>query len=365
MATAAYITRTLDPLVSPKWVKQDAAYEKGFEKLVENEHSSKFGKDYIRGFRRNQAACMDWAGDHVLVATNREDLFMYDARGSEVRNWGGDWHSLQCHPSDPNIAACVEGSGGRFRVIDVRESKKYIYDVDLSKISNNMHSFFNVVWSPEGHHVALNNVKEELFTLDLRGSLRLSGYLALAAETPINAIGWSAPTKALWVGDAAGKLDVIAAPELKRCAAVQAHSSSITALATDGAGTCVAAASSDCLVSLWDPAHMVCVNTYGYATQSPQTLSFNHDCSLLAWGTGSAGSNSGGEKNLTIVGTNTGVMYWQDTTSAPVHTVRFHRQKNWLAYALNAHQVPVEDRDRRGTNRETATLHLLQLPPDM
>mmetsp|Transcript_36683 Transcript_36683/g.67250 ORF Transcript_36683/g.67250 Transcript_36683/m.67250 type:complete len:365 (-) Transcript_36683:44-1138(-) len=364
MATAAYITRTLDPLVSPKWLKQDAAYEKGFAQLEKFEHSSKFGKDYIRGFRRNQATCLDWAGDHVLVATGREDLVMYDSRGSEVRNWGGDWHSLQCNPSDPNIAACVEGGGGRFRVLDVREPKKYIYDVDLSKISGNMNGFFTVVWSPDGHHVALNNINEELFTLDLRGSLRLSGYLA--QETAVNAIGWCALTKALWVGDAGGKLDVVEAPELKRHASVQAHMGSITALAADGSGTCIAASSSDCLVSLWDPAHMVCVNTFGFATQSPQTLSFNHDCSLLAWGTGTAGASSGGEKNLTIVGTNTSAMYWQDGTSAPVHTVRFHRQKNWLAYALNAHQMQVEDRDRRGgINRETATLHLLQLPPDM
>jgi len=371
MASAAYITRTLDPVLSPAWVAQDHAFDQGFQKLNDSMHSVQYGKEYVRHFRRLQANCLDWAGDNLLASAQGDDVFMIDMKGDVVRRWESDWYQMQTHPTDQNIVACVEGNGGRFRICDVRspagssEKPKYVQDVDLSKTWSTMKEFLNITWSPDGNHIAINNQNEEIFLLDVRqagdSAMRMSGYANFGTEAAVNVMAWSTGSQALLVGDSNGKITALEAPDLKRSstASVHAHIGSVSALAVDGSGSCVASASSDCLVCLWDPRHMVCLGTFGFATQCPQTMSFNHDCALLAWGTGTTGS-SGGEKNLTIVGSNTGVLYWQDTTSAPVYAVKFHRRKNILAYALNAAQLP-EDRDRR-TSRETAALHLLTLP---
>merc|ERR1712187_551572 len=102
--------------------------------------------------------------------------------------------------------------------------------------------------------------------------------------------------------------------------------------------------------ALWDPRHLVCTRTFPYATQAITTLGFNQSGNLLAWGTGQG--STGGEKNLTIVGPNTGMLYWQDITPAPVQQVRWHPKKNILAYTINVSQhADDRERDRRFGHR--------------
>merc|ERR1712066_542218 len=141
---------------------------------------------------------------------------------------------------------------------------------------------------------------------------------------------------------------------------ITAHQHSTICLAADRAGNHVASGGGDCLVALWDPRHLICTRTFGFATQPATTVDFNHTGSLLAWGTGGNGS-SGGERNLTIVGANTGLLYWQDSTSAPVQQVRWHPSRNLLAYSLNASQLPEDDR-RRMSSRDLAVVHTLKVP---
>merc|ERR1712048_58498 len=76
------------------------------------------------------------------------------------------------------------------------------------------------------------------------------------------------------------------------------------ALAADPTGKYIASGGGDCLVTLWDPKHLVCVRTFGYAAAPVTMLGFNKSGGLLAWGTGSG--STGGEKNLTIVGADSG-----------------------------------------------------------
>ena len=93
-------------------------------------------------------------------------------------------------------------------------------------------------------------------------------------------------------------------------------------------------------------------------------------------------------ENLTIVGTNSGTLHWQDTTPAPVQQVKWHAKKQTLAYTLNVSQLPDErdllrddmldrrdTRDRHmrdrgetrhvmrvGNSRDAAVVHLLRVP---
>lgn len=77
--------------------------------------------------------------------------------------------------------------------------------------------------------------------------------------------------------------------------------------------------------------------------------------------------STGGEKNLTFVGTDTGTLYWQEPTAAPVQQLRWHPNRNVIAYTLNASQLPEEPRDNRDRGRnvdrgENAVLRTLKVP---
>merc|ERR1711920_391554 len=127
----------------------------------------------------------------------------------------------------------------------------------------------------------------------------------------MNQMAWSPDGDNLWVatGGTPGKIHVFPTPSLQTDAtvAVVAHQHATISLTADPVGNRIATGGGDCLVTLWDPKHLVCTRTFGYATQAVTTLGFNHNGSLLAWGTGGSGS-TGGEKNLTIVGANTGML---------------------------------------------------------
>merc|ERR1719161_2618784 len=103
-------------------------------------------------------------------------------------------------------------------------------------------------------------------------------------------------------------------------------------MAADREGKYIASGGGDCLVTLWDPKHLVCTRTFGYAAQPVTTLGLNSSGTLLAWGTGSG--SAGGEKNLSIAGADTGALYWQESTAAPVQFLRWHPKRNVVAFAL-------------------------------
>jgi len=130
----------------------------------------------------------------------------------------------------------------------------------------------------------------------------------------------------------------------------------------------MASGGADCLVCLWDTQHLLCARALPYATQAVTTLSFNHNGSLLAWGTGSSGSTAVGERNLTIVGAGTGSLYWQDTTPTPVLQVKWHAKRNVLAYTLNSAQMPEEERThnrfraQQQSRSDSAVVHILKIP---
>merc|ERR1719316_581406 len=182
--------------------------------------------------------------------------------------------------------------------------------------------------------------------------------------------------ESLWIagGGSPGKLHVYPAPSLKKDSAcpLLAHQHSTIALAMDRQGKQIASGGQDGLVSIWDPKHCICTRTFGQATQAVTTLSLNRDSSLLAWGTGTPTNNQGGEKNITIVGADTGELLWQDTTNAPVSHCKWHASRNLLAYALNVNQLPdPHDLDRgrdRGRGmvsereRQGAAVHTVLIP---
>jgi len=359
MAAAAFIAQTLDPLVTPQCAEQDHAYEKVFGRLNDDAHC----RDYLRGFKRQSTYAVDWAGDKLLIATKENALRLFDPeRGNadEERSWSGEWMSMQCDPNNPHIAAAVTWSG-KFRVFDTRAANTYLFDVDLKKTSTNMKEFLVLCWSPDSKTIAVNNRSDQVYLFDLsQGSLRLGPTKHMQHE--VNQMVWTKDGEALWIatGGPKGMIHAFPAPSMQSEGAnvVVAHQYTTISLAADPTGKHIASGGGDCLVTLWDQQHMICTRTFGFATQAVTTLGFNHTGELLAWGTGGSGS-SGGERNLTIAGANTGNMYWQDATPAPVQQVRWHPKKNVLAYTLNAAQLPD---DRRTSNREQAVVHILKIP---
>lgn len=365
MTASATIAHILDPLIDPRFAKQDLQYDKAFSSNDDHVVT----RDYVRGYKRNHVDSLDWAGDKLLMACKDGNLRLWDPdRAEKERSWPGDWMSVQCDPNSPHTAASVAWDG-KFRVFDTRSSNSSTFDVDLKRTSASMREFLFLCWSPDSKYIAVANRQDQVYVLDLRSS----GTLALGAhknlQHEINQMAWSQDGTSLWLatGGTPGKLQVFPAPALNASegAAVVAHQYAAISLAVDPQGRHIACGGGDCLVTLWDPRHLVCKGSYGYATQAVTTVGFNHTGNLLAWGTGNAGS-SGGEKNLTIVGTDTGTLYWQDTTPAPVQQVRWHPKKNLLAYTLNATQLPEErdvlGRDRRGSGRDTAVVHTLKVP---
>lgn len=353
MASASFIAHVLDPFIEPGKAAQEAAYEKAFANLADDSRA----RDYIRGFRRSTTYAIDWAGDKILVSTKEDKLLLFDAeREKEERSWPGEWMSMQCNPMDPHIAAAVSWSG-KFRVLDTRSSTSSIFDADLKKVSASMKEFLCLCWSPDAKHIAVSNRADQVYLLDLRtaGALRMGAQRNIQHE--VNQMVWSNDGDALWVatGGTPGKLHVYPAPSLSldNHHAVTAHQSMSISLAADAAGKYIASGGGDCLVSLWDPRHLVCVRTFGYAAQPVTTLGFNRNGSLLAWGTGSG--STGGEKNLTFVGAETGTLYWQESTAAPVQQLRWHPSRNVVVYALNVSQLP-DERDNRD-NRDNRMRH--------
>lgn len=279
----------------------------------------------------------------------------------------------QVDPNNSNLAAAISWNG-KFRVLDTRSRDTNIFDVDLKKSSSAMKEFLQLCWSPDSGHIALSNRQDRLYLLDLRrpGNLTLGATKASSLE--INAMTWSASGDALWLaaGGMPGRVQVYPAPSLQEdeMASLVAHQSATISLAADPTGQYMASGGADCLVNLWDPRHLVCMRSMPYATQAVTTMSFNHTGTLLAWGTGNAGSTSTGERNLTIVGAHTGALYWQDITPAPVLQVKWHSKRNVLAYTLNPAQL-ADDRDnQRGHNSHnsrdsrsnSAVVHMLKIP---
>jgi len=269
---------------------------------------------------------------------------------------------MQCDPNNPTVAAAVSWNG-KFRVFDTRSTTASIFDVDLKKTSSAMKEFLFLCWSPDSKHIAVNNRSDQVYLLDLRqpGCLRLGKSKAMQHE--VNQMVWPTDGDALWIatGGSPGKIHIFPAPGLQTDGAtnVVAHQHTTISLAADPEGRHIASGGSDCLVTLWDPRHLICTRTFGYATQAVTTLGFNRDGSLLAWGTGGSGS-SGGEKNLTIVGANTGQLYWQDPTPAPVQQVRWHPRRGALAYTLTVAQLP--DEHMRRTSGQSAVVHIINVP---
>lgn len=358
MASSSFIGKLLDPLVEPRRAGEEAAYEKAFSTFGDQERS----RDYVRGFRRSTTYALDWAGDNILVATKENKLLLYDAeRGDEIRSWSGEWMSMQCNPLDPNVAAAVSWTG-KFRVFDTRSSHDSIFDADLKKVSSTMKEFLCLCWAPDAKHIAVNNRSDQIYLLDLRtaGSLKLGASKNMQHE--VNQMVWSSEGDTLWIatGGAPGKIHVFPAPSLsnENAAAVVAHQSMTIALAADREGKYIASGGGDCLVTLWDPRHLVCVRTFGYSAQPVTTLGFNHLGTMLAWGTGSG--SQGGEKNLTFVGADTGALYWQESTAAPVQQLRWHATRSVVAYTLNYNQLP-DERDARNRG-DFAALRTLKVP---
>jgi len=358
MTSSAHITHVLDPWIEPQFAEQDQRYEKVFS------GDEQLSRDYLRGFRRSSTYAIEWAGDKLLIATKDNYLRLYDPNrgGEEERAWSGEWMAVQTDIKNPFMAAAVSW-GGKFRVFDTRDSSKCVIDCDLQKTMSSMKDFLGLAWSPDSTHIALSNRSDHIYIFDLRTApLRLASSRSMTQE--VNQMVWSDASH-LWVaaGGTPGKIHVLPAATLQGENAPQlvAHQQTSISLVADPGGKYIASGGGDCLVSLWDPRHMVCTRTFGFATQAVTTLSFNHNASLLAWGTGGLGT-VGGERNLTIVGPETGVLYFQDATAAPVQQVRFHPRRNVLAYTLNASQLP-EERDRRmGSGRDSAVVHMLKLP---
>lgn len=362
MASSAFIAHVLDPLIDPAYADEERAYDRAIQKLDD----AKDGRDYVRGFKRSNTYALDWSGDKILAATKDNSLRLYDVeKGVEENCWAGEWMAMQTDPNNPFQCAAISW-GGKFRVFDTRSSTNGVYDVNLQKTSPHMKDFLVLCWSPDSKHIAVNNRQDQVYLLDLRqaASLRLGASKTMQYET--NQMVFSADGETLWqaTGGSPGKITILPMPNLQNEGGSQlvAHQYTTVALASDPQGRHIASAGCDCLVGLWDPKHLVCTRTYGYATQPVTALSFNHTGRLLAWGTGGAGSSGGGEKNLTLVGTDTN-FYWQEPTAAPVQQVRWHPKRNTLAYSLAASLLPDERESRhRMSNRESAVVHILNLP---
>jgi len=359
MTSTAFIAHVLSPLIDPQFAEQDAFYEMAF-----GSGDDQLSRDYLRNFKRSATYSLDWAGDKLLTATKDGFLRLYDPeRGEgEERAWAGEWMSMQCDPNSPFTAAAVSWSG-KFRVFDTRMASSAVFDVDLKKTSPTMKDFLWLCWSPDSKHIAVSNRSDQIYLLDLRelGKIRLGASKAVQHE--VNQMVWAPDGDTLWIATSGtpGKIHLFSTPAMQADdAPLQAHQYATLSLAGDPQGKHIASGGSDCLVTLWDPEHLVCMNTFGFATQPVTTLGFNHNGSLLAWGTGGTGS-TGGEKNLTIVGANTAMLYWQDSTPAPVQTIRWHPKRNVLAYSLNVAQLP-DERDRRASSRELAVVHIMRIP---
>mmetsp|Transcript_54295 Transcript_54295/g.117465 ORF Transcript_54295/g.117465 Transcript_54295/m.117465 type:complete len:363 (+) Transcript_54295:75-1163(+) len=362
MSSSALIGHLLDPLIPPCFAEQDRLYDKVF-----GSGEDQIGRDYLRNLKRSGTYSLDWAGDKLLVATKDNSIRLYDPeRGheSEERSWPGEWMSMQVDPNNPHVAAAVTW-GGKLRVWDTRSSSQFLFDNDLRKSHSGMKEFLVLAWSPDSSRIAVNTRQDHVYMLDLRtpGTLRLGPSKNLQHE--VNQMVWSADGEKLWVamGGTPGRIHVLPQSlQTEGAPAVVAHQYTAISLARDPEGKHIASGGGDCLVALWDPRHLVCTRTFGFATQPVTTVGFNHNGNLIAWGTGGSGS-TGGEKNLTIVGANTGVLYWQDSTPAPVQQVRWHPTRGVLAYTLNVAQLPEEDRSRRmGSGRDFSVVQLLKVP---
>mmetsp|Transcript_29314 Transcript_29314/g.91092 ORF Transcript_29314/g.91092 Transcript_29314/m.91092 type:complete len:373 (+) Transcript_29314:62-1180(+) len=371
MTSSAFIAHVLDPLIDPQFAEQDLLFDKTFTNSDDQIH-----RDHLRGIKRTTTYGLDWAGDKLLVATKDNNLRLFDPeRDSEAeRSWPGEWMAVECDPNDPHIAAAVSWTG-KFLVFDSRApSSSAIFNVDLKETGPNLKEFLVLCWAPDSKHIAVNNRQDQVYLLDLRqpGSLRLGASKNMAHE--VNGMVWTTEGDALWIatGGTPGKIHALPAPSLQNegAMAVTAHQYAAISLAADPTGKYIASGGGDCLVTLWDPKHLVCTRSFGYATQAVTTLGFNHAGSLLAWGTGGSGAG-GGEKNLTIVGANTGNLCWQDATPVPVQQLKWHRKRNTLAYTLGVSQQP-EERDRRmisshssrdsRDSRDSAVVHIMRMP---
>mmetsp|Transcript_105701 Transcript_105701/g.268571 ORF Transcript_105701/g.268571 Transcript_105701/m.268571 type:complete len:364 (-) Transcript_105701:85-1176(-) len=360
MTSASFIAHVLDPLIDPRFAEQDLLLDKAFGST-----DDQVTKEYVRNFKRTSVDSIDWAGDKLLIACSRDQtLRLWDPeRGEKERSWSGEWMCVQSDPNNPFVAAAVSWYG-KFRVFDTRSSTNHVHDVDLKKTSSAMKEFLCMSWSPDSKNICLGNRNDQLYMLNMASGLKLGASKHLQCE--INQICWAPDGDSLWLaaGGSPGKLHIFPTPSLQAdmATSVVAHQHAAVCLAADPTGKYIACGGGDCLATLWDPKHRLCVGSFGYATQAVTTLSFNHTGNLLAWGTAGPGT-SGGERNLTIVGTNTGSLYWQDTTSAPVQNVKWHPSQNVLAYTVSAAQLPEDTgRDRRLTGRDLAVVHTLKVP---
>mmetsp|Transcript_29392 Transcript_29392/g.83657 ORF Transcript_29392/g.83657 Transcript_29392/m.83657 type:complete len:372 (+) Transcript_29392:1-1116(+) len=371
MTSSAYIGHILCPLVDPKFSEQDRLYTKAFSSPSPG-LADQVTHDFLRNQKRSGVTALDWAGDKLLVASNKDNtLRLFDvAVGEKERSWSGDWMATQCDPNNPFVAAAV-GWSGKFRVFDSRSSTTSVYDVDLKKSSPSLKDFLFLCWAPSSKHIALCTRSDQVFLLDLRVAAQLRLGPMHNSQLEVNQMVWGPDGDSIWLatGGSPGTLSVLPAPSLSSEGAVSVHAHQYHALsvAVDPTGKYVASGGLDCLLALWDPRHLTCVRTFGNATQGIATIGFNHTGNLLAWGTGGL-SSSAGERNLPIVGTHTGTLFSMEPTSAPVQLIKWHPSRNLMAYALHASQLP-DERDpmhnRRLREKDLAVVHTLKISDSM
>lgn len=369
--TAALFGHLLDALVDPAYAEQDMLLDKLFNGSLG--HQSQVKSDHLRGFRKAVTYALDWSSDKLVVATKESGLKLMDvASGYEERSWSGEWMGIQVDPNNPNLAAGISWKG-TLKIFDLRsDSNEGVFSADLKQINPAMKEFLVLCWSPDSKYISLATRADDIYMFGIRSDGREQLRLGGSRHSPyeVNQMVYSADGTSLWVsqGGTPGTILVLPTPSFSEEGSTHlvSHQHTVVSLAADPSGQYVASGGTDCLVSLWDPRHHVCVRTFGYPTQTITNMDFNYDGSLLAWGSGPWGSGGGygGDKILTIAGSHTGRFYLQEPTGAPVAQTRWHPKRNVLAYALVAGAVPEEIGKSRQANvsKDFAVIHFLQVP---
>lgn len=183
----------------------------------------------------------------------------------------------------------------------------------------------NAAWQSDGTAVALSDRSDTLRIVEARAWRVVK---AQRCDFMIHDMAWHPRSPLLFLATDKGTVNVAQASTLAITRRCRASMSALYALRFDPSGAMFAVGCADDTYSVWDSHEFFCTKALSGFQSAVRTLSFNHDSSLIAAGSG--------DEFLDVTHIGSGLVVHRETTDGPAWCCAFNPKLPMLAWSADS-----------------------------